>query len=147
MPKADPHDPPGGTALVLSAVAAAALYPLARFGPGWWRGARLRDMDPPFDLRWLHNGFAWLAQYAGPVLVVLCGALALLMLIVAAFTSGFRTRSAVVGRLVAAALAVPGGALLSVAALAVVWFLLTQVAALVAPYLGMYHGEIHPAVP
>ncbi|MDG6109843.1 hypothetical protein Daura_17640 [Dactylosporangium aurantiacum] len=139
--------PAGGSALVLSAVAAAVCYPLATYGPGWWRGARLPDMDPPFDLGWLHDGLAWTAQYVGPVLCSVFAALAVALLVVAAFTGGFRTRSATVGRLVAAGRAGPGAALALVAALAVGWFLLTQVAALVAPLLGMYHGEIHPAVP
>lgn len=148
MPSVDPQNPAGGgRALVLSALAAVALYPLATYGPGWWRGARLHDMDAPFDLAWLHNGFAWLAQYVGPVLVVLCGGLALAMLVVAAFTSGFRSGSPAVRRMVSVAVTVPGGALVCVAALAVAWFLLTQVAFLIAPLLGMYHGEIHPAVP
>ncbi|MEV0136053.1 hypothetical protein AB0H83_47400 [Dactylosporangium sp. NPDC050688] len=147
MPVSERQYPAGGSALVLSAVAAATYYPLATYGPGWWRGARLPDMDPPFDLAWLHDGLAWAAQYLGPVLYWTFAALALALVVVAAFTSGFRTRSAAVGRLVTAGRAGPGAALALVAALAAGWFLLTQVAALVAPLFGMYHGEIHPAVP
>jgi hypothetical protein len=137
----------GWAALILSAVAAAVFHPLARHGPGWWRGARLDDMDAPFDLAWLHNGFAWLAQYAGPVLSWLFGAMAVALLVVAAFTSGFRTGSAGVGRLVRAGRIWPGAALAGLVALVVLWLFMTQLAALIAPYLGMYHGEINPAVP
>lgn len=147
MPVSERQNPAGGSALVLSAVAAAVFYPVAAYGPGWWRGARLPDMDPPFDLAWLHDGFAWAARYVGPVLCGAFAALALALAVVAAFTSGFRTRSTAVGRLVAAGRAGPGAALALVAALAVGWFLLTQVAALVAPLLGMYHGDAQPAVP
>ena len=134
----------GWSALLLSAAAFASL---AMFGPGWWRGARLPDMDAPFDLAWLHDGFAWTAQYVGPVLAFAFGAMAVVLLVVAAFTSGFRSDSAVVERMVWAGLVWPGAALVALPALAVVWFLLTQVAAFVAPFFGMYHGEYHPAVP
>jgi hypothetical protein len=40
-----------------------------------------------------------------------------------------------------------GGALAAVPALAVGWFALTQVAGLIAPWIGMYHEDINPAVP
>ncbi|GAB3830725.1 hypothetical protein ACFPIJ_30755 [Dactylosporangium cerinum] len=137
----------GWQALAHSAVAAAVFYPLATYGPGWWRGARLPYMDPPFDLAWLHDAFAWTAQYVGPVLTGAFGGMALLLLIVAAFTSGFRSESAAVGRVVSAGWSAPVLALFAVAALAVAWFALSQVAAFIAPFLGMYHGEIYPAVP
>lgn len=70
-----------------------------------------------------------------------------LLPIVAAFTKGFRTGPPVVKRMVTAAYAVPAIALVTVPALAVGWFLLTQVAALIAPLFGMYHGDSSPAVP
>src|SRR5262245_45345523 len=92
----------GWSALLLSAAAAAVFAPLAMFGPGWWRCARLPYMDAPLDLAWLHNGFAWTAQYVGPVLAFAFGAMAVVLLVVAAFTSGFRTDSAVIGRMVSA---------------------------------------------
>ena len=148
MPVSDRQHPADGrAALILSSIAAATFYPLSTYGPGWWRGARLHDMDPPFDLRWLHNGFAWTAQYVGPVLFWLSGATVVLLVIVGAFTAGFRTQSAAGRRVLGAARTAPAVALTAVAALAVAWFLLTQLAALIAPFLGMYHGEIHPAVP
>jgi hypothetical protein len=145
MPVSDRPRPVG--AVVLSALAAATFYPLASYGPGWWRGARLPDMDAPFDLAWLHNGFAWTAQYVGPVLFWLFAATVVLLVVVGAFTAGFRTSSPVPRRALEVAVTAPAGALLSVAVLAVTWFLLTQVAALIAPLLGMYHGEINPSVP
>jgi len=145
MPVSDRQRP--ADALVLSAVAAATFYPLATYGPGWWRGARLPDMDAPFDLAWLHNGFAWTAQYVGPVLFWLFAATVGLLVVVGAFTAGFRTSSPVLRRALGLARTVPALALLAVAALAVAWFVLTQVAAVIAPFLGMYHGEINPAVP
>ncbi|WP_327002987.1 hypothetical protein OHA72_49205 [Dactylosporangium sp. NBC_01737] len=148
MPVSDRQYPADGRdALILSAVAAAIFHPLSAYGPGWWRGARLHDMDPPFDLEWLHNAFAWTAQYLGPVLFWLFAAAFVLLVIVGAFTAGFRTDSPALRRALGVARTAPALALLAVAALGVGWFLLTQVAALIAPFLGMYHGEIHPAVP
>ena len=47
-----------------------------------------------------------------------------------------------VKRVVSAGWFAPVLALFTVAAFAAGWFLLTQVAALVAPYLGMYHGPV-----
>jgi hypothetical protein len=137
----------GQEALVLSVIAAAVYYPLTRFGPRWWRGAKLPDMDPPFDLGWLHNGFAWIAEYVGRPLLWVFGAMIVLLPIMAAFTHGFRTGPPAVIRVVTAACTVPVVALVAVPALAVIWFLLTQLAALIAPWLGMYHGDASPAVP
>ncbi|MEV4139662.1 hypothetical protein AB0J72_46810 [Dactylosporangium sp. NPDC049742] len=133
----------GRGATVLSAVAAVTYFLLAKYGPGWWRGARLDGVDAPLDLGWLHNGFAWLAQYAGAALSLLFGAAAVLLVLVAA--AG--VDSPRLDRVVAAARTAPALALLAVPALAVAWFLATQAALLVAPFLGMYHGEYHPAVP
>jgi hypothetical protein len=126
--------------LVLSAVAGATYYGLATYGPGWWRGARLPDVDPPLDLRWLHDGFAWTAQYVGTALYWLFAATAGLLVVGAAVRRSWP-------RLERAAVAVPAVALLAVPALAVAWFVATQVALVIAPLLGMYHGEARPAVP
>jgi hypothetical protein len=38
-------------------------------------------------------------------------------------------------------------ALVALPALAVGWFLVTQIAAFIAPSFGMYHGDSSPAVP
>jgi hypothetical protein len=70
-----------------------------------------------------------------------------LLPVVAAFTKGFRTGLPVVIRVVTAAYTVPVVALVAVPTLAAGWFLLTQIAAFIAPGLGMYHGDSVPAVP
>ncbi|MET7427236.1 hypothetical protein [Dactylosporangium sp. NPDC005555] len=130
-------------ALGLCVVAAVTYFLLAAYGPGWWRGARLDDVDAPLDLGWLHDGFAWLAQYVGAVLAWLFGSAAGLLVVVVAA----RFEPAWLARAVAVARTVPMVALLAVPGLAVAWFLASQVALLIAPFLGMYHGEYHPAVP
>jgi hypothetical protein len=146
-PDRKPRWAAGQDALVLSVIAAAVYYPLTEFGPRWWRGARLPDMDPPFDLGWLHNGFAWMAEYVGRPLLWVFGVMIVLLPVVAAFTKGFRTGLPVVIRVVTAAYTVPLVALVAVPTLAAGWFLLTQIAAFIAPGLGMYHGDSVPAVP
>ncbi|BEL04365.1 hypothetical protein Q0Z83_025560 [Actinoplanes sichuanensis] len=137
----------GQDAFVLSVVAAVVYFPLAAYGPSWWQGSRLPDMDPPFDLGWLHDSFAWTAVYVGRPLLGVFLAMIVLLPIVAAFTNGFRTGPPVVAGVVTAAYGVPAIALAAVPAVAVGWFLLTQIAALIAPWLGMYHGDSVPAVP
>jgi hypothetical protein len=142
------HDVAAGSdALILSAIAAAVYYPLASFGPEWWRGAVLPDLDPPFDLGWLHNFFAWAAGSLGQALLWVSGATIVLLPIVAVLTKGFSAGPPAVLRIVVVARTVPVIALGVVPALAVGWFILTQIALLVAPWIGMYHGEINPAVP
>jgi hypothetical protein len=137
----------GWDAWILSAIAAAVYYPLAVFGPGWWQGARLSDMDPPFDLGWLHNLFAWTAGSVGQALLWVFGGMILLLPIMAIFTNRFSAGPPAVKRVVASAWTVPCAALVAVPALAIGWFALTQIAYLIAPFVGMYHGDVTPAVP
>lgn len=149
MPPPDrrPQWAAGQDVVILSVIAAVVYLPLVWFGPRWWRGARLPGMDPPFDLGWLHNGFAWIAEYIGRPLLGVFGATILLLPIVAAATRGFRTAPPVVTRVVTTASTAVLIALFAVPVLAVSWFLLAQLAALIAPWLGMYHGDGIPAVP
>lgn len=137
----------GRDALILSAIAAAVYYPLTTFGPGWWRGAVLPDTDAPLDLGWLHNFFAWTAGSVGQVLLWVFVATIVVLPVLALLTKGFSRGAAVAGRIVTVAWAVPGVALAAVPALAVGWFLLTQIVGLIAPWIGMYHGNATPAVP
>lgn len=137
----------GWTALGLSALAVVVYHPLAMFAPGWWRGARFSDMEPPFDLLWLHNMLAWLAGHVGLAVWWVFLAVVVLLPVVAVGTRGFRAVPPVVERMVSGVVVAAGLAVLAVPALAVAWFLVTQVAALLAPYLGMYHGDYRPAVP
>lgn len=142
------HDVAAGVdALILSAVAAAVYYPLTVLGPDWWHGAVLPDTDPPFDLGWLHNFFAWTAGTVGQALLWLFAATLVLLPIAAIATNGFTTGPPTLRRFVVFARVVPGVAVVAVPALAVGWFLLSQVALLIAPWLGMYHGNAVPAVP
>ncbi|MFF5228035.1 hypothetical protein [Dactylosporangium sp. NPDC000521] len=134
-----------GTAVLtaVAAVAAVTYFLLAKHAPGRWRGGRLDDVDAPLDLGWLYDGFAWLAQYVGTVLSCLSGAAAVLLVLVAAF----QVTSPRLDPVLSVARTAPALALLAIPALAVVWFVAAQVALLIAPFFGMYHGEYHPAVP
>lgn len=133
--------------MLLSAIAAVVYYPVTTLGPGWWRGAVLPDLDPPFDLGWLHDFFAWVAGNVGPVLLGLFGATVILLPVVGFLTKGFSAGPPAIRRTVTITTVVPTIALIAVPALAVGWFLLSQLAYLIAPWLGMYHGEINPVVP
>ncbi|HEV2778723.1 MAG TPA: hypothetical protein VGX25_04915 [Actinophytocola sp.] len=104
-------------------------------------------MDPPFDLEWLHNLFAWTAEHVGLILLLLFGATIVLLPITTALVTIFNAGRAALNSARTIASAVPVGALAAVPVLAVGWFVLTQIAALIAPFLGMYHGEATPAVP
>jgi hypothetical protein len=137
----------GADAWVLSAVAAAVYYPLAVMGPDWWHGAVLPDMDPPFDLGWLHEFFAWTAGNVGQVLLWVFAATLVLLPLAAIATTGFSTGPRALQWSVVVARIVPTAALAAVPALAVGWFLLSQIAFLIASWLGMYHGDAVPAVP
>jgi hypothetical protein len=134
-------------ALTMSAITAAVYYPLTTFGPEWLRGARLPDMDPPFDLEWLHNFFAWTAAHVGQVLFWGFVATIVLLPVIALLTKGFTAGPPAVKRVDSVTRIVPVVALAAVPALAVGWFALTQVAGLIAPWIGMYHGGATPAVP
>jgi hypothetical protein len=137
----------GWTAFVLSVVAVVVYYPIAMFAPGWWRGARLSDMDAPFDLAWLHDALAWSAEYVGRALAWAFLAAGVVLLVAGVLTRGFRPAPPVVEKMAANVAAAAGLALVAVPALAVGWFLCTQIAFLIAPHLGMFHGEYRPAVP
>jgi hypothetical protein len=133
--------------LIMSAIAAAVYYPLTTFGPEWLRGARLPDMDPPFDLEWLHNFFAWTVASVGQVLFWGFVATIVLLPIVALLTKGYTAGPPAAKRADSVAWAVPVVALAAVPALAFGWLVLTQFAGVIAPWFGMYHGDINPAVP
>jgi hypothetical protein len=133
--------------MVVTAIAAAVYYPVMLFVPGWLSGTRLPDMDPPFDLVWLHDFFAWTAGNVGLVMLCLFGTMIVALPVIAALTKSADEPPPFVSRTMTFAQIVSGVAVIAVPALAVGWFLLTQIAALIAPFLGMYHGNAVPAVP